>query len=126
APARKQDPGEKFPWKQLAQSGVGLWVEPVRPGDKVLALGDSGEMVTLLQKDFAEYGYGIEQNGRFDSPTTEVVTAFQRHSRQARADGMVAASTRDVSSKLLQACKKGAAPQASVSALDAALRRPHP
>ena len=27
APARKQDPGEKFPWKRLAQSGVGLWVE---------------------------------------------------------------------------------------------------
>ena len=24
---RKQDPGEKFPWKLLAQSGVGLWVE---------------------------------------------------------------------------------------------------
>ena len=28
APSRKQDPGEKFPWQQLAQSGVGLWVEP--------------------------------------------------------------------------------------------------
>ena len=28
APARKQDPGEKFPWARLAASGVGLWVEP--------------------------------------------------------------------------------------------------
>ena len=28
APARKQDPGEKFPWKLLHDSGVGLWVEP--------------------------------------------------------------------------------------------------
>ena len=36
APSRKQDPGEKFPWKRLAQSNIGLWVEPVadhrRPG----------------------------------------------------------------------------------------------
>ena len=28
APNRKQDPGEKFPWKTLAASGVGLWVNP--------------------------------------------------------------------------------------------------
>ena len=28
APSRKQDPGEKFPWKLFAQSGVGLWAEP--------------------------------------------------------------------------------------------------
>src|SRR5688572_9829000 len=28
APSRKQDPGEKFPWKRLSLSGVGLWVEP--------------------------------------------------------------------------------------------------
>ena len=28
APARKQDPGEKFPWARLAAAGVGLWVEP--------------------------------------------------------------------------------------------------
>ena len=27
APSRKNDPGEKFPWKRLAQSGVGLWVD---------------------------------------------------------------------------------------------------
>ena len=27
APARKEDPGELFPWKQLAEAGHGLWVE---------------------------------------------------------------------------------------------------
>ena len=28
APARKKDPGEKFPWHSLANSGVGHWVRP--------------------------------------------------------------------------------------------------
>src|ERR1700749_4041939 len=43
APARKQDPGEKFPWKLFAQSGVGLWVEAGRAPDTApLAQGDNG------------------------------------------------------------------------------------
>ena len=46
APARKKDPGEKFPWHSLANSGVGHWVQPapiVR--GETLKLGTIGDDV---------------------------------------------------------------------------------
>jgi N-acetylmuramoyl-L-alanine amidase len=124
APSRKQDPGEKFPWKQLALSGVGLWADPAKPDDKVLALGDSGDKVRDLQRDLIDYGYGLDETSRYDSATREVVTAFQRHFRPERIDGVVDGSTQQALRKLLQ-LRKEAAP-VKVSALDAALGRPHP
>jgi N-acetylmuramoyl-L-alanine amidase len=95
APSRKQDPGEKFPWRRLHDSGVGHWVAPTpldEPGD-MLTLGDRGDAVTALQKSLAEYGYGIASNGIYDSTMHDVVAAFQRHFRPERVDGVADAST---------------------------------
>jgi N-acetylmuramoyl-L-alanine amidase len=104
APGRKNDPGEKFPWARFAAAGVGLWVEPcpVAPG-KELALGDGGADVVALQRDLARYGYGIDVGGAFDVATREVVTAFQRHFRPARIDGVADRSTSDTLKRLLAA-----------------------
>jgi N-acetylmuramoyl-L-alanine amidase len=111
APGRKQDPGEKFPWKQLAQSGIGLWVEPAAGGDEAgINPGDSGNRVSELQKRLAAYGYGLEITGYYDTPTVEVVTAFQRHFRQAKVDGIADPSTLATLRKLLAARDQPAAP----------------
>jgi N-acetylmuramoyl-L-alanine amidase len=127
APNRKQDPGEKFPWRQLAQSGVGLWVEPAPPNEKpVMMFGDTGDRVTELQKGLIEYGYGLDQTGRYDSATREVITAFQRHFRPARVDGLADASTEEVLRKLLAARNRAAPPQPKTTPLDAGARPPHP
>jgi N-acetylmuramoyl-L-alanine amidase len=102
APARKQDPGEKFPWRTLHESGVGQWVKPAKITDgPLLALGDRGDMVAAMQKSLSEYGYGITANGYYDSTTHEVVTAFQRHFRPERVDGVSDASTRATLADLL-------------------------
>src|SRR5262245_8002792 len=89
APTRKQDPGEKFPWAKFHEAGVGLWVPPVRieaNGDAALRPGDRGSAVAALQKDLAEYGYGVSETAVFDELTRAVVTAFQRHFRPERCD----------------------------------------
>ena len=109
APSRKQDPGEKFPWKRLAQSSVGLWVEPVAITEgPVLQLKDAGDKVTELQKALTDYGYGVAVNGTYDTATQDVVIAFQRHFRPAKVDGITDASTRETLRKLLVARELGA------------------
>jgi N-acetylmuramoyl-L-alanine amidase len=95
APARKQDPGEKFPWDLLCESGIGHWVRPA-PLDldgASIKPGERSELVTRLQRALRGYGYGIEETGSYDDATQQVVTAFQRHFRQARVDGLADAST---------------------------------
>lgn len=94
SPSRKKDPGEKFPWHSLANSGVGHWVRPARVvrGDQI-KLGAAGDDVAALQTALGRYGYGIAASGKYDAPTMEVVTAFQRHFRPERVDGIADHST---------------------------------
>ncbi|MGJ4948244.1 peptidoglycan recognition protein family protein [Bradyrhizobium sp. HKCCYLS20291] len=94
APSRKKDPGEKFPWHSLANSGVGHWVQPaaITKGE-TLKLGSIGDDVKGLQKALARYGYGVPITGKFDGITLDVVTAFQRHFRPERIDGIADRST---------------------------------
>jgi N-acetylmuramoyl-L-alanine amidase len=103
APSRKADPGEKFPWQTLWDSGVGHWVvpAPIVEGGAKLTLGDRGEAVSSIQDLLRQYGYGVSVNGHYDSATSDVVRAFQRHFRPARADGVTDESTRATLQDLL-------------------------
>jgi N-acetylmuramoyl-L-alanine amidase len=95
APQRKQDPGERFPWALLGESGIGHWVRPA-PLDldgESYRHGDSGAAVAGMQHSLHSYGYGIEETGNYDDLTRDVVIAFQRHFRPARVDGIADPST---------------------------------
>jgi N-acetylmuramoyl-L-alanine amidase len=94
APARKEDPGELFPWKQLAQAGHGLWVEPPAAPGAALAEGDEGPGVFALQAGLSRLGYDSAPSGRYDAATATIVRAFQRHWRQQRFDGAADGATR--------------------------------
>jgi N-acetylmuramoyl-L-alanine amidase len=95
APSRKQDPGERFPWGLLSDSGIGHWVRaaPLELEGPALKPGDQGESVARLQRTLASYGYGIEETGSYDDATRDVVSAFQRHFRPERVDGIADPST---------------------------------
>ena len=67
APARKDDPGELFPWAKLAKAGIGLWPQ--------------GLASDLGPGDLARCGYDPH------APQDKVITAFQRHYRPKKLDG---------------------------------------
>lgn len=102
APARKIDPGEKFPWQKLHQAGIGHWVEPapVR-GGRFISLGEQGQPVEALQSMLALYGYGVPIDGRFGPETELAIAAFQRHFRPQKVDGVADMSTIETLHRLL-------------------------
>jgi N-acetylmuramoyl-L-alanine amidase len=67
APARKEDPGELFPWAQLAKAGIGLWPDAIASD--------------LGAEALSRYGYDP------DAPQDKVIGAFQRHFRPQKLDG---------------------------------------
>ena len=94
APARKQDPGEKFPWARLAAAGIGCWVEPAPIGEGPDAQpNDRGPQVADLQRALVRFGYAADITHLYDDATRRVVTAFQRHFRPERVDGLADPST---------------------------------
>ena len=93
APERKLDPGERFPWDELARAGVGHWVAPSQAEGRGYGPGDEGQPVRALQAMFALYGYRTPLSGVYDEATKNVVGAFQRHFRQERVDGVADAAT---------------------------------
>lgn len=95
APARKRDPGEAFPWERLHAARLGHWVPEARADSfgRSLGPGDGGLDVATLQALLALYGYGVPQGGLYDATTGEVVSAFQRHFRPSRIDGIADPAT---------------------------------
>ena len=94
APARKQDPGELFPWRRLAEAGHGLWFEPEPAPGAALAEGAEGTGVFVLQAGLHRLGYEPLPSGRYDAETAQTVAAFQRHWRPERVDGEACGDTR--------------------------------
>ncbi len=103
APGRKIDPGENFPWDQLAAEGLCLPDPQTAPRDGLtLARGATGAPVLALQNALARFGYRATASGRYDAATETVIAAFQRRFRRMRVDGIADVETRDRLAALAQ------------------------
>jgi N-acetylmuramoyl-L-alanine amidase len=103
APGRKEDPGELFPWKRLAEAGHGLWVEPPPAPGGPLEEGQAGTGVFALQAGFTRLGYECAPSGSYDAWTRTVAHAFQAHWRPSNVDGVADGETRARLMALLRA-----------------------
>lgn len=85
APTRKQDPGELFDWRRMAEFGVGMWVEDAEP----IEMTPDEVKVTLHA-----FGYEV-------TDFNAALVAFQRHFRPALVDGQPDAQTAGLLKALL-------------------------
>jgi N-acetylmuramoyl-L-alanine amidase len=83
APARKDDPGELFPWPRLAKAGIGLWPQ-------------SGVASDLGPEALSHYGYDP------NAPQDKTIAAFQRHFRPKKLDGQWDEECAGILSELLR------------------------
>ena len=92
APDRKEDPGEKFGWRDLARNGVGLW--PIGVPDLGLG-GVVRDAIGLrpVRAALAHIGYDVAPEGALDPALSSVLRAFQRHWRQEAVTGQADAGT---------------------------------
>ena len=71
APLRKEDPGELFPWQELAEAGLGLWPRPLKE--------DYGHAEdSEVQRVLKALGYDCPETEAYDRKTRAVIVAFQR------------------------------------------------
>ncbi|MDX2028096.1 MAG: N-acetylmuramoyl-L-alanine amidase [Alphaproteobacteria bacterium] len=86
APGRKEDPGELFPWRALAEDGLGLW--PAIEEDDY-GHADDGEVQELLRA----IGYDCPADGAYDRATRAALLAFQRRFHPENLTGTPEAET---------------------------------
>ena len=103
APDRKKDPGEKFPWKELAKSKLSQWHnldEKKLKRKRLISLNyvEESNFMTNLNK----IGYLKISQKNYNSQKKIVIRAFQRHFRQKLINGISDQECLTISKNLLK------------------------
>ena len=94
APLRKVDPGPLFPWKTLAEAGIGRWYDETGAAAHLARLQAQGTPdVAWFQQQLARLGYAVPLDGALNQATISALAAFQMHYRPALYDGKPDAET---------------------------------
>jgi len=89
APLRKIDPGEKFPWKQLAKKNIGIW-----HNHKLSLLKKFRKVKIFIKEDKAKFVKNLNNVGycfstKNKSFFVKTVKAFQRRYRKELINGLL-------------------------------------
>ncbi len=87
SPLRKKDPGEKFPWKLLANKKIGVWHKlNFRESNKLRGKEINIENIFFLKK-LNKFGYFINTSKK--NELKKIVNSFQRRFRPELIDGKI-------------------------------------
>ena len=94
APLRKEDPGEKFPWKKLNKYKLGCWPGNIR---KTLKLNYQKKTENLFFKNLYKIGYRYFKINKRAKEDKYIVASFQRHYLPQNVTGKIDLKTLKIS-----------------------------
>lgn len=107
APQRKDDPGPLFPWKVLAEQGIGAWPDPQRVAFYLAGRAPHTPVATESLLDLlSRYGYEIKSD-MTPREQQRVIMAFQMHFRPTLWNGVADAETQAIAEALLEKYGQG-------------------
>ena len=93
APLRKNDPGEKFPWKSLSNHNIGRWYKKRSNYDLVLKKKNESQFFKNLYK----IGYRYFNINKRNSDDKKIIKSFQRHYLPSNVTGRLDQKTFKIS-----------------------------
>ena len=95
---RKKDPGEKFPWQNLAKKNISIWHD-IDPKSLVLLRKSptSNYEKKMFYKNLSKFGYHLKRNIKSQKLLT---FAFQRRFRKKLVNGIIDKECLNISKKL--------------------------
>ena len=88
SPLRKIDPGEKFPWKELADKKIGIWHDcKTKDLIKFRQVRISNKFKSEFINNLKKIGYCF--NNKKKTNFSKTVEAFQRHYRKELINGII-------------------------------------
>ncbi len=97
APLRKNDPGEKFPWKKLSKHNLGKWYKNKQ--NKVEF--DQKKLQFLFFKNLKKLGYGYFSLNKRNSKDKKIIRSFQQHYSPNNVTGKIDQKTFKISQFLV-------------------------
>ena len=94
SPMRKQDPGEKFPWKKLKQNKLGIWYGPLKSKSQKI---NEKKIKELFFKNLFKIGYRYFDLKKRSRKDVFLIRAFQRRFLPNNVNGIIDQKTYRIS-----------------------------